>query len=110
MGYRNKVWDTATTDAYQSTTKAYVLNWGKKLIYIKNNHVTNGITYIIYAEADSRDTTDSTHALLAATNLAAGATARYTTEYPWDTLYVTVKNQVGGSDASAVMWINGGAE
>ena len=108
MGLRYKVFDSATVDAATATAKAKVLDWGTKLIFIKNNHATNGISYQINAEADSRDTVDSSHTLLAYTTLAAGKTIIYKTTDPWDTLYVNVKNAVGSSHASAVIWINGG--
>jgi len=107
-GVRYKVWDGATSDSYQATQKPKCLGWRVKLIYIKNNHGSNSIAYKIYGEADSRDTADSTHLLLGETTLAAGGTAIYRTEDPWDSVYVSVKNASAGSDASAVIWINGG--
>lgn len=108
MGIRFKVFDQATTDNFVNSTKAKVLNWGTKLIYIKNNHGSNGVTYQIIAEADSRDTTDSTHTLLGSTNISAGGTIIYKTTDPWDVLYVKLQNQTGGNNATAVAWINGG--
>lgn len=107
MGYRSKAFDDATTDSYQDSQKIKVLDWTNKLLMINNNHGSNDVTFQIYGVADDRDETDSSHVLLTATNLSAGDSERYYTKLPWDKLYFKVKNKTPGSNASAVIWING---
>ena len=107
MGKRYKVFDGATADAATSTQVAKVIHYKTKLIFIKNNHATKGIQYQINAYADDRDKTDSGHTLLTYTSLAAGGTIIYKTTDPWDALYVNVKNDAAGNNATAVIWING---
>jgi len=109
MGYRDKIFDGVTADAATSSSVAKILRWGTKLIFIKNNHETNGIQYQINVYADYRDTTDSGHTLKAYTALAAGNSIIYKTKDPWDAIYINVKNDSPGNNASAAIWVNGGS-
>ncbi len=107
VGFRNKIWDGATTDSYQDSLKTECLNWREKLVVIKNTHGSNGIKYTVYGVADLRDEANSTHVLQAEATLAAGGTAIHAYDDPWDSIYVQVKNASAGNNASAKIWLNG---
>ena len=106
MGRRDKVYDGATADASADSNIVKVLDYETKLIYIKNNHLTNDILYQIEAYADSRDTADSQHTLLTWRLLVAGDTAIHKTTDPWDELWVSFKNNSAGNHATCKIWIN----
>lgn len=106
MGRRDKVFDAATANASANSNIINIIDHDTKLIYIKNNHVSNDILYQIEVYADSRDTTDSQHTLLTWTKLDSGDTAIHKTTDPWDQIFVSVKNNSAGDHASAVIWIN----
>lgn len=108
MGRRDKVFDAATANAEALSNKVSVLHYFNKFIYIKNNHASNGIQYEVRAYADARDTTDSAYILQTWTILSAGEQIIHKTEDPWDQVYVAVKNESTGANASAVVWINCG--
>ncbi len=107
-GVRNKVVDTTTADASADSNTIKCIDYETKLIFIKNNHGSNGIQYQITAYADGRDTTDSAHILRTWTVITAGNTVIHKTMDPWDTIKISYKNQTGSSNASIVAWINMG--
>jgi len=78
---------------------------GSVLLYIRNTHAANGITYRVEVGFGVAATSDDIEELVAPTNLAAGDTYYESVSNRWHWVRVRVKNQTPGNTASASIWI-----
>lgn len=94
-------------DSYPSDPKkVIIIDCQKVLIFLKNTHSSNSLTYKIVAYMDSDDLADSSNVLVDETVLAAGAVAVYALTDPYDAIALYWKNTVAGENATVKAWVN----